>query len=216
MRMSIVKLEHYFVVSLLVLRPFFFQCSAQAHQLKSITYDGFGRLEQFVVHDTLLIPPNTEYKLRAMDIRICCECWCMIGLTPWLVSLWIVVVYPLFITSNDTMQKWCKKPFRLCCWSNYLHVKKRLSKSLGFNSYVLNFLAFESFPIIFNAWKWLIELVPMILQVLLAFDMDLYRIMPPILHLQPILVLEHVFCLQHQNHHFWRVETSRGMLFHLD
>jgi len=66
-------LENYFVVSLLVLRPFFFQCSVQTHQLKSICND-FVRLEQLVVYDILLIPPSTKHKLGAMDIRLCRRC----------------------------------------------------------------------------------------------------------------------------------------------
>jgi len=86
---------------------FFLQCSAQAHQLKSIpiTYNGFFRLEQHVVHDTQLILSNTEHKLGVMDIRLCRRCWCMARFTPWHFSLWIVIVYPFFIISNDTMQK---------------------------------------------------------------------------------------------------------------
>jgi len=41
-----------------------------------------------------------------------------------------------------------------------------------------------------NAWKWFIEQLPMILQVLLAFDIDFHQVMPPILHLQPILAFQ--------------------------
>jgi len=39
---------------------------------------------------------------------------------------------------------------------------------------VFNFLGFESFPMLLIASKWLIEQLPMILQVFLAFDMDLH------------------------------------------
>jgi len=48
MRLSIVILESYFVVFLLVLWLFFFQCLVQTHQLKStpIPCNGFIRMEQ--------------------------------------------------------------------------------------------------------------------------------------------------------------------------
>jgi len=93
MRSSIVMLENYFVMSLFVLWPFLLRCSAQTHQLKSIpiSCNGFVRLEQLVIHDTLLIPPNTEHNLGAMDIRLCRGCWCMARLTPWFFLPWIVV-----------------------------------------------------------------------------------------------------------------------------
>ena len=50
---------------------------------------------------TLLIPPNTEHYLRAMDIRLCrWFCW-LAGF-----HIWFVVMDPLFIASNNRMQKW--------------------------------------------------------------------------------------------------------------
>jgi len=60
MKSSIVTLKNYFVVYLLVLWPFFFQCSAQTHQLKSIPYNSFVRLKQLVVHN-----PTDSTKYRA-------------------------------------------------------------------------------------------------------------------------------------------------------
>jgi len=68
MKSSIVMLENYFVVSLLELRPSFFQCLAQTHQLKSISIpcNDIVSLEQLVVHYTLLAPPNIEHKLGAI------------------------------------------------------------------------------------------------------------------------------------------------------
>jgi len=57
----------------------------------------------------------------------------------------------------------------------------------------------------------LIEQLPMILQVLLAFDINLYRVMPSILHFQPILVFQHVFVFHIKITTF---ETSHGTLFH--
>jgi len=73
MKSSIVMLENYFVVSLLVLRPFFsmFGSNASIPKLIPILCNGFISLEQQIVHDIMLIPPNTEHKLGAMDIRFC-------------------------------------------------------------------------------------------------------------------------------------------------
>jgi len=44
-------LDNYFVVSLLVLQSFFFQCSVQTYQLKSIplSCNGFVRLKQYTI-----------------------------------------------------------------------------------------------------------------------------------------------------------------------
>ena len=48
----------------------FFQCSAQTHQLRSlpIPYDGFTRVEQVIIHHTVLVPPNAEHNLGTVNI----------------------------------------------------------------------------------------------------------------------------------------------------
>jgi len=124
-----------------------------------------------------------------MDIRLRGECWCMTGLTPYLFSFWVVVVYPLFIPPVTIR---CKKPFCFCRWSNCSYVKNTFPGPLASIHTVPNFLAFELLPMLLNAWKWLIEQLSMIPQVLIVFDMDLHRVMPSILHLQLILIFQHL------------------------
>ena len=74
------------------------------HQLKSIAIprDSLIRIEQLIINYTLLIPPNTQKKLRTMVIWFCGRCWCM---APRFSTLWIIVVYPLFIATHDKVQK---------------------------------------------------------------------------------------------------------------
>ena len=67
-------LEDNFVVSLLVLWPFFLQCSAQSHQFRSIPIpcDDFTRFQQFIIHHTEMVPPNAEHNLGTVNIRSGC------------------------------------------------------------------------------------------------------------------------------------------------
>ena len=62
---------------------------------------------------------------------------------------------------------------------------------------VPNFLALKSFQWRLNVWKLGNGQLPMRLQVLFAFVMDLLQVWPPILHLQ-----RDVIRLPSQNHHF--------------
>ena len=77
------------------------------HQLKSIAIsrDSLIRFEQLIINYTLLTPPNTEKKLRTIEIWFCGRCWCTAELTARFSTLWIIVVYPLFIASHDTVQE---------------------------------------------------------------------------------------------------------------
>jgi len=119
-----------------------------SHQLKSIPIlcNGFVSLEQVVVHDTLLILPNTEHKLGAMDIRFC-HGYCMVGLTLWFFrfGLWQCIHFSSPVTIR------CKNPLR---WSNYCNTWKNGFPDLLTSIHtVRHFLAFESFPMLLNAWK---------------------------------------------------------------
>jgi len=77
--------------------------------------------------------------------------------------------YPFFITNNDTMQK--TFPFLPL---EQLFTREKTPFQFSWLQFICNFLAFESFPMFLNTWKWLIKELPMILQVLLAFDMDFH------------------------------------------
>lgn len=46
---------------------------------------------------------KTDSTLWSMDIRLWRRYWCMAGLTPWFSMRMIIVVYPLFIVSNNTL-----------------------------------------------------------------------------------------------------------------
>ena len=76
------------------------------------------------------------------------RCWCMAGLTPRFSTLWIIVVYPLFISSHDTVQK----IFSFLLLSSSLHVTKR------------------------HVLKQLIHQLVMFFQVLQAPDIGLHRV----------------------------------------
>ena len=58
---SIVMLQNHFIVSLVVLRPFVFQCSAQTHQLRSIPITWLFQ-SVLTVHNTLRWAGPTKYK----------------------------------------------------------------------------------------------------------------------------------------------------------
>jgi len=68
-----------------------------------------------------------------------------------------------------------------------------------------------------NAWIWLTEQLTLILQILLAFDMELHRILPPILHLQPkaFLWASITFFVFHMKIINFEASTSYGTLFYL-
>ena len=78
-------LQNHFIVSLVVLRPFVFQCSAQTHQLRSIPIacDCFSRFYQFIIHYAELVPPNTEHDLGAVNIRFGRRRGSMAENSPW-------------------------------------------------------------------------------------------------------------------------------------
>jgi len=92
-----------------IVGAFFFECSAQSHQLCSVENlsNGLIRFEQLIIHDTKLIPPNTQHKFFSMNIRLGCRCgyWSMARWSLWFPLFWIIVVDPFFITSDYTMQK---------------------------------------------------------------------------------------------------------------
>ena len=127
----VVTLRNSFIVSLLVKLPFFLQCSAQTHQLLSIAIscDGFGLFEQLTINYTQLIPLNAEQKIRNMDIRLYCWCWCMAGLTARHATLRFIVAYPVFINGHDMIQKKSFLFSRLSCCS---HMTRHRSMSLSF------------------------------------------------------------------------------------
>jgi len=73
------EVEHYHAGELLCrvfarITPFFFQFRFKRIKSKPIPFNGFVKLGQFVIHDTLLIPRNTEHKFESMDVRLCHGC----------------------------------------------------------------------------------------------------------------------------------------------
>ena len=103
---SIIRQENNFVMPGVVMGAFFLECLAQSHQLCSVESpsNGLIRFEQ-LIHDTKLIPPNTQHEFFSMNIRLGCRCWSMARWSPWFSLLWIIVEDPFFITSDYTMQK---------------------------------------------------------------------------------------------------------------
>ena len=62
-----------------VVGAFFFEYSAQSHQLCSVESpsNGLVRFEQLIIHDTKLISPNT-HEFFSMNIRLGYRCWSMV------------------------------------------------------------------------------------------------------------------------------------------
>jgi len=107
--------------------------------------DGFVRFEQLIINYTQLIPPNAKQKLRTIDIRLYRWCWCMARLISRSSTLRIILVHPFLLPVTI----WCEKPF-LFCRSSCLHMRRRRSTSLGFNSYRTQY---PCFWIISNTFK---------------------------------------------------------------
>jgi len=83
MRSSIIMQENNFVMPGVIAGAFFLECSAQSHQLCSIkSSNGLVRFEQLIIHDTKLIPPNTQHEFFSMNIRLGYRCWSMARLCP--------------------------------------------------------------------------------------------------------------------------------------
>jgi len=68
--------ENNFVMPGVIVGAFFLECSAQSHQLYSVESpsNGLVRFEQLIIHDTKLIPPNTQHEFFSMNIRLGCQC----------------------------------------------------------------------------------------------------------------------------------------------
>ena len=147
--------ENNFVMLGVVVGAFFLECSAQSHQLCSVESlsNGLVRFEQFIIHDTKLIPPNTSW-VFSMNIRLGCRCWSMARWSPWFSLLWVIVVDSFFITSDYTMQKilsFMPGKQHFTCEKSAFNVS-RLQFIWNPNSF-----AFESFPMISNDMKLFVE-----------------------------------------------------------
>ena len=69
---SIIMQKNNFVVFGVAVGAFFLVYSAQSHQLCSVEspINSFVRFEQLMIYDTKLIPPNTQYELFLMNVRL--------------------------------------------------------------------------------------------------------------------------------------------------
>ena len=152
---SIIIQENNFVMPGVVVGAFFLECSAQSHQLCSVESpsNGLVRIEQLIIHDTKLIPPNTQHEFFSMNIRLGCRCWNMVKWSPWFPLLWVIIV--IHFSSPVTIR--CKKSFRLCLASSISHVKNRRSTFLGFSSYGTQFPCFWIIPNDFKRYEIVIE-----------------------------------------------------------
>ena len=77
-----------------------------------------------------------------------------------------------------------------------------------------NFLASKSFPWLWDVSKWLVESLPMILSILLAFGTSLQQVMPPIQNLWKFSHFHRHAGHRHQTHHSWSIETTHDTFFH--
>ena len=157
--------EHYhageyfllFVMPGVVVGAFFLECSDQSHQLCSVESpsNGLVRFEQLIIHNTKLIPSNTQHEFFSMNI------WLSMlkhGQVPTISS-------SLGYRSGSIFHhQWlydAKNPF-VYAWQAAFHMWKigsqRFSASVHMES---NSLTFESFPMISNDMKLFIELLLM-------------------------------------------------------
>ena len=79
----------------------------------------------------------------------------------------------------------CKNPFRFCLWSSCSQAKKRRSTVLSLKLYGTQFSCFWIISMrLWGIWKWLVESLPMILTILLAFGTSLQQVMLSIRNLR--------------------------------
>ena len=81
-----------------VVGVFFFECSAQSHQLCSVdSPNGFVRFEQLIIHDTKLIPPNTQYEFFFYEYSVWLSMLKYGHVVPMISSSLVIIVDPFFI-----------------------------------------------------------------------------------------------------------------------
>lgn len=73
------------IVPEVVAGAFYLEWLAQAHQLFPIKRlsNGFLRFEHFIIHDTMMISPNTQHTFLSMNIRFGFWCRTMTTWFPW-------------------------------------------------------------------------------------------------------------------------------------
>ena len=59
-----------------------------------------------MIDHTLLIPPNTEHRLPSIAIWSCSRCRWYAWSYPWSFTLRTLKIYPLFIASHNSVEKW--------------------------------------------------------------------------------------------------------------
>jgi len=144
--------------------------------------------------------------LTAMNIQLCHRYWWFAWPTSWFFALWIIVAYPFFITIR------CKKLFLLCLWSNNSQVILRLSTSLSFNSYGIQFPCFWIIPMAFKRLKIVDRLTFNDSASSSCVWLGSWWVKLPLPHLQTFLKMVWMFLVFHQNHLFHSIEINTHML----
>ena len=118
-----------------------FPYSAQSHQLCSVESpsNDLIRFEQLIIHDTKLIPPNTQNEFFFHEYSAWLSILKHSQMIP-MISFFFRLSQWIHFSSPETIQ--CKKPFRLCLASSISHVKNWRSTFLGFSSYGTQFPCF--------------------------------------------------------------------------
>ena len=106
MWMSII-MQNNFVVAGVVVGALSLECSTQSYQLCWVDNPSncFIRFEQLIIHDTKLIPLNTQQEFFTMNVWLSCRCWHMARWSPWFLPFWVIMVNSFFVTSDYTVQK---------------------------------------------------------------------------------------------------------------
>lgn len=103
--------------------------------------------QQLVINHTLLIPPNTEHCLPSIAICPCSRCRWFAWNYQRYFTLWILEIYPIFITSHTI--RW-RNVFLLYLASSISQVVFRFSCFLSFSSCGTHFTIFWIFPLAFK------------------------------------------------------------------
>lgn len=100
-------LENHIVLSLAVFLSFYLQFEVQQHGLLlvAICSNGSTRFEKLRIDEPLLNTPNTERKLRTIDILPCCLCEWLARLETRYSALEISAMFPFCISSGQYYAK---------------------------------------------------------------------------------------------------------------
>ena len=168
----------------------------------SITSNSFISYQQFVIHSSSIIPPNTRWSLLPCKLCISCDVDDLLESARYFCALGCR-------TSHHLSQLDAKNPFSRVCQKKF-HKCFCLSVSLSFKSHGTHFVSFWICPNGVDIWH--LEMVGWSVFNASANWFKVWVESHPMtlanLHLQIFPADLDVVCVSHQNRHFQSVETS--------